>query len=304
MELASVVIPVYNGESYIDRAIRSALGQTYENKEIIVVDDASTDGTDRKIFDNFADLIGETVIYIRNEENRERAYSRNRGCEAARGEFVFFLDYDDEWQPDYVKQTMSLFSSEGCDIIYSFQRTFIDEHGGVLRVSGKDFGEDQARCIFNSSVGYPTGTAFRKGSFPGYRDEYIPREDWEIFIRSYLQGSSILLVDNNMIRVRAHRQRTSSRPFFWSSTLRVYRDYIDRVPPDYRPDFIFHAGDVCLRFGDIARGWQLVIRSFLERPSQLLEPRKVAAFLKRGVRLDKFLRLRDERIKLKKETGI
>jgi len=95
-DLASIIIPVYNGERYISQAIESALSQTYPYKEIIVVDDASTDRTPQVVKSY-------PVIYYRNEKNMERAYSRNKGVELSKGEYLFFLDYDDLWEKDYVE---------------------------------------------------------------------------------------------------------------------------------------------------------------------------------------------------------
>lgn len=91
--MISVVIPVYNGEKTIARAIRSALAQETE-KEIIVVDDCSTDDT-AAVMESFAKE--KQVRYCRNEKNLGVAQARNRGVMLARGEYVAFLDADDYW---------------------------------------------------------------------------------------------------------------------------------------------------------------------------------------------------------------
>jgi len=89
----SVVIPTYNRGSLLPRAIRSVLNQTFTDFELIVVDDASTDDTQR-VVKGFSDL---RVRYFRHERNRGGAAARNTGIGAARGEFIAFLDSDDEW---------------------------------------------------------------------------------------------------------------------------------------------------------------------------------------------------------------
>lgn len=89
--LISVIIPAYNCEHYIERAIISALAQTYPNLECIVIDDGSTDGTPH-VIRSFGDRI--QAIY---QANAGAAAARNSGIAAARGRYVAFLDADDYW---------------------------------------------------------------------------------------------------------------------------------------------------------------------------------------------------------------
>ncbi len=93
--LVSVVIPTYNRALLLQRALKSVLQQTHRNLDVIVVDDASSDDTPEVVraFDD------PRVRYIRNEENRGGAATRNSGIQAAAGEIVAFLDDDDEWEP-------------------------------------------------------------------------------------------------------------------------------------------------------------------------------------------------------------
>ena len=92
--LVSIIIPVFNREKHIRQAIESALAQTYGNKEIIVVDDGSRDGT-AKIVKTF----GSSVRYT-FRENGGPAAARNTGLGWASGDYIAFLDSDDVWLPD------------------------------------------------------------------------------------------------------------------------------------------------------------------------------------------------------------
>lgn len=87
----SVVTATYNRKKYVRRTIESIMGQEYSNWELIVVDDGSTDGTS-EVFEEIKDS---RIIYIRYDENRGPSYARNRGIEAAIGEYLFLLDSDD-----------------------------------------------------------------------------------------------------------------------------------------------------------------------------------------------------------------
>lgn len=92
----SVVIPTYNRAHLVGRAIQSVLNQTYQDFEIIVVDDGSTDNTE-EVVKSFNDP---RIRYIRHDQNRGGSAARNTGIKMARGEYIAFQDSDDEWLPE------------------------------------------------------------------------------------------------------------------------------------------------------------------------------------------------------------
>jgi len=103
--LVSVVIPNYNYAQYVGDAVDSALAQTYADIEIIVVDDGSTDASGDVLL-NYRDSI-RTI----SQQNRGVAAARNSGVAASLGEFVAFLDADDEWLPKKIEKQVAMFRS-------------------------------------------------------------------------------------------------------------------------------------------------------------------------------------------------
>jgi len=95
--MISVVIPLYNKASSISRAIQSVLRQTYDDYEIIVVNDGSTDDSKNVVEQN-----NNPQIRLINQSNAGVSAARNRGIVEAKGEFVAFLDADDEWEPNFL----------------------------------------------------------------------------------------------------------------------------------------------------------------------------------------------------------
>ena len=123
--LVSVIIPVYNGARYLRPALESVLAQTYPRFEVIVVDDGSTDDSG-VIAQSFHD-----VRYI-HQSNQGVAAARNNGIEAARGEFLAFLDQDDLWTPEKLKLQMGQLLSDP-DLGYTLtQQQFFLEPGEAL----------------------------------------------------------------------------------------------------------------------------------------------------------------------------
>jgi glycosyltransferase involved in cell wall biosynthesis len=113
----SVVLPTYNRRHLICRSIRSVLDQTFEDFELIVVDDGSTDATMEEV----ARLDDPRVRYIRLEKNRGAGAARNVGIHHAAGRFIAFQDSDDEWLPVKLERHMEVFATcaPAVGVVYS-----------------------------------------------------------------------------------------------------------------------------------------------------------------------------------------
>ena len=101
-DLVSIIMPSYNTENYIAETIQSVISQTYQNWELIIVDDYSMDNTDavvEKIKDS-------RIKYIKNEKNLGAALSRNRALREAKGRWIAFLDSDDLWKPNKLERQL------------------------------------------------------------------------------------------------------------------------------------------------------------------------------------------------------
>ena len=111
--LISIIIPVYNSESYLEKCIDSVLAQTYENIEVILVDDGSTDMSPI-ICDKYVQ-IDERVVVI-HQPNQGQADARNNGIMSSRGQYLSFIDSDDFVEPDYIEYLWDLLNESGASI--------------------------------------------------------------------------------------------------------------------------------------------------------------------------------------------
>jgi glycosyltransferase involved in cell wall biosynthesis len=107
--LVSVIIPVYNGEQYVKSCLDMMVAQSYKNLEIIVIDDGSAD-------QSAAMTEGYPIKLVKHEKNRGLSAARNTGIDVAKGEFVHFMDVDDEINSDYYKSMVEAISETGSDI--------------------------------------------------------------------------------------------------------------------------------------------------------------------------------------------
>ena len=128
-DLVSIIVPSYNCAKYLPDTIGSVLAQTYENWELLIVDDCSTDNTE-EVVKSFGD---DRIRYLKNEQNSGAALSRNYALREAKGRWIAFLDSDDMWMPEKLEHQIAFMEENG----YSFsctKRVLCQEDGTLTNV--------------------------------------------------------------------------------------------------------------------------------------------------------------------------
>ncbi len=144
-ELISVIVPNYNYGRFLTTTIDSVLSQTWENVELIVIDNGSTDNS-RGILDSYRGKI--SIIY---QDNLGQAVARNAGLDLSKGSLIALLDADDYWEPTKLEKQMELIS-EDVELVYTGMRQFDNETGETIRTVSPTFRGD-CRMSF---LEYPT----------------------------------------------------------------------------------------------------------------------------------------------------
>ena len=121
----SIIMPVYNGENYMREAIDSALAQTYENTEIIVVNDGSTDRTEE-----IAKSYGDRIVYV-SKENGGSSSALNAGIKKMTGDFFSWLSHDDLYLPERTEELMKAWSGDENEAVICGEK-LIDGDGNPL----------------------------------------------------------------------------------------------------------------------------------------------------------------------------
>lgn len=158
----SVIIPTYNRAHVLPRAIGSVLGQSCGNLELLIVDDGSSDGTDRCVA-GFRDA---RIRYIRHEQNHGQNTALNTGLREARGTFVSFLDSDDEWDQDMLEAVRARFASDP-DLGWVYTAYRVKEASGRVSTpagGGLD-GWVYAEALEQGHVAPPTVFSVRRSCF-------------------------------------------------------------------------------------------------------------------------------------------
>ncbi|MBN2644200.1 MAG: glycosyltransferase [Desulfuromonadaceae bacterium] len=141
MPEVSVIIPAYNAAAYLAKALQSLARQTYQNFEIIVVDDGSTDNS-TVIVQRFPN------VRYHYQENQGEAAARNKGMELARGQFLAFLDADDWYEPSKLeKQVRFLHQHPHMDVVYCDFRTYDEKSGRYSVLPAEPYQPERANFL-------------------------------------------------------------------------------------------------------------------------------------------------------------
>lgn len=143
MARVSIGLPVYNGERFVEQSIRSVLAQTYDDLELIVSDNASTDGT-MAIVDAVA-ACDDRVVVLRNDTNRGAAWNYNNVADHAGGEFFRWHAHDDWLEPTCIEQLVSALDQRPQAVLAHSWTRFVDDLGQSLRVFEDDLGAVSSR---------------------------------------------------------------------------------------------------------------------------------------------------------------
>ena len=276
----SIIMAAYNHARYIDKAIASALAQTWQDFELIVVDDGSTDTTSQVV-----SQFGEPVRYI-YQQNRGQGGARNRGIAEALGTFICFLDDDDLWEPHYLATVMSVFQKQPkTDALYTgFQ--IIDADGTVLPQKGcRVVPPDQ---MYNALVGGgwfpPLVVTVRKTCLDqvGPLDETLRgHDDWDLWLR-IARDHIFRGIPDTVARYRIHAGGLSANfdHMLQDQKLAIVRHFgPEEGPPAAWPEerrrafgaAYRNAGLACVQSKNADRGYQLLKLAFGISPNLLLD---------------------------------
>lgn len=179
----SIVLNTYNSSRFVQETIKSVLGQSFCDFEMIVIDDGSTDNT-LKIVRSFED----NRIHVYSYQNGGIAISRNRGIEKASAEYISFLDHDDIWHRDKLScQLKALQESPKSALVYSWVNV-IDESGNFIRALSKTHKsghiyKDLLLKNFLMTASNPLIRTSALVAIGGFDETIYGADDWDLFLR-------------------------------------------------------------------------------------------------------------------------
>ncbi len=197
-KLVSIVLPTYNGESFLAEAIESCLNQTYKNLELIIVNDCSTDNTE-EIIKSYSDS---RIVYIKNKINQKLPKSLNVGFEKAKGELFTWTSDDNTFEPEAIEVMVSELLDNDVDLVYANYQLIDDKS----EITGKRT-VGQPKDIFLDNI-VKACFLYRKEvqlQLKGYNPDLFLVEDYDFWIRVVLNDFKLHPVDRYLYRYRFHQ---------------------------------------------------------------------------------------------------
>jgi len=206
--LVSIIIPCYNNTQYILEAINSAVNQTYQNIEIIVVDDGSDQETKTIINSQITN-----IDILITQDNCGLSTARNRGLDKASGKFIQFLDGDDFLKPEkiyYSLKKLDNIEQENCIIISDFllfndeKQTFTPAYVDFKAI---DFKFDQILYKWDENFSIPIHCGlFERNLFNEFRfsEKLRSKEDWVMWVNLFKKEPRVFFVDMPLVIYRVH----------------------------------------------------------------------------------------------------
>lgn len=207
--LVSIILPVYNGENYLKEAIESALAQTYEPIEVIVVNDGSKDKTEE-----IALSYGNKIRYF-VKENGGVSTALNLGIAHMRGEYFSWLSHDDLYQPEKIQLNIEALSSDPTQIVYS-DYTVIDKDGATITtmsIADKYPNADLSLGLFpilrqvlnGCSLLIHKSHFIRVGTF---NEHLRVTQDYDLWLRM-LRGRRLIYIKRPLVMLREHQSQVT-----------------------------------------------------------------------------------------------
>lgn len=233
----SVVIAVYNGEATLPATLQCLTGQTFKDFEIVLVNDASQDGSE-KIIREFAEKNPQLSIQVVAQENKGLGGARNTGMRRARGRFISLLDQDDRWYPSKLEKTARVFESHA-------DADFVTHHL-YRRVESRITEELECRfmvenlfrrLLFDDNHFCGSAMSFRKGVLEqiGYFSEDRTRfhltEDYDYWLRAAARGLKFFVLEEVLGEYVVHGGNFSkNRRMMLANEWRVVRQHYRERP--------------------------------------------------------------------------
>ncbi|MDB9250752.1 glycosyltransferase family 2 protein [Halorubrum ezzemoulense] len=251
----SVVIPTYNRSEFIKGAVETALNQTYEDLEVVVVNDGSTDDT-RSELGAYEDRSDVTVLH--NDRNQGISYSRNRGTKFAEGEYICILDDDDRWEPEKVEKQVSLMEQLGTDyaVVYTGGVVIDDDRNVVQQFNPSRSGDIYPEVLARWKLNPHSGHMIRKACFEdvgGFDPDLVSGVDWDLSIR-LAKKYKFEYIDEPLVKRIVHGDNisdTQRHANMRGDILEKYNDEITKHPRIHR---------TFLARWDEVRGWAAIKR--------------------------------------------
>ncbi|MDD5596476.1 MAG: glycosyltransferase [Victivallaceae bacterium] len=255
--LISVNICLYNSVEFIKETLDSVFAQTYENFEVVAVDDGSTDGTYEFIKKNYSD----PRLRLYRQKNHGLSYTRNRCAELSAGSYLAFLDHDDIWMPEKLnKQVVAIKRTNHPPSLVFCDHQVIDKTGALGSVysiekertlldSFFDTALNERACIIGLS-GVMLQKKMWDSGIARFDERYKMAEEYDVWMKASMENSAYAYVPEILFHYRVHGENTSIRmpELVYLESIDILYKLLNRASHRYRSMIKKNIAQFCLEF--------------------------------------------------------
>jgi len=273
MPMVSVIIPTYNRAHVLARSIQSVLNQTFQDFELIIVDDGSTDDTE-SLVNRFS---SKKIKYVRHQKNQGGSPARNTGIRLAKGDYIAFLDDDDEWMPEKLERQMEVICKAPPEVgvLYTKFRQY-DRFGDYVpqRRLAKKEGNLFKQLLGECFLGLGT-TLIRKECFDKvglFNENILYARDWDLLLR-ISQHYQFLYIDEPLAIV--HEQPEGIRLKHernFADIQRIFETYFPQIKQDRKllAKYYYRLAHLSYILGRIGQGRYYYLKSLKAYPVDIV----------------------------------
>jgi len=278
----SVVIPAYNAETFICKALDSVSRQTFNNYEIVVIDDGSTDNTANNIIKWSHEHPGVNLHFVK-QENRGVACARNAGIKKSIGNYVAFLDADDIWMPNKLKNVQIFLDQHpSADLVCHDEWAETKDKINPYRINSgpyvkyRDF-LFKRNCLLTSATVVKRDNLLNAGGFSEDMKLVDGAEDYDLWMRLLKNGCRIKYLHEILSIYRIHGNGlTSKTEKYYNAGLHVLNSHFHEWRPKTfyyfcvmklrRATMLRGAAKILIKSGKTSNGYKYLIKSLIENP--------------------------------------
>lgn len=228
----SVIMAVYNGEDYLDQAIKSVLEQSYRHFEFIIIEDASTDSS-AKTIKQYADG-DERIQIIQNDKNLGLAASLNKGMSIAKGDYIARMDADDVALPQRLQVQCDFLKNHKDYVLCGSNAIIIDAENNTIRETKLANSDEEIRamCLFLNPFVHPSvmmRTAPLEKMVLRYDESFDTTQDWAFWVE-LMDCGKMFNIEKSLIEQRHHENSTSyqKRDRQIQNSVRIQKRYLEK----------------------------------------------------------------------------
>ncbi len=247
LDLVSIIVPAYNVEKYIGLTIESVLKQTYDNWELIIIDDCSEDST-AEIAESYSEK-DERIHFYKNSTNSGVAATRNYGFTLAKGSWIALLDSDDKWYENKLERQLEIAKRDNADILYS-SYLLVNQKTGKSKAYIVPESTDYKRMLRENIIGCSTVILKKEITDNFQFNSEFAHEDYALWLRILkagykAAGCSEILVDYSILENSRSFNKWKAAKNRW----KVFRE--GQQLPLYRaiPAFCIYAVKGVIKYG-------------------------------------------------------